>query len=216
MTTNEQKETKRLYDIQYRKKNKEIIAEHKRNWFINNPEKIKESRIRNKNGKKISDKKYAQANKIKLNMKKKEWALANPEKNREAKTKYFLKKLSTDVLFKLKHTITTSIRGSFKKNGFTKRSRTHEILGCTFEEFRTYLESKFEPWMNWSNYGNATGISSETNITWDIDHIIPISSAITETDIIRLNHYTNLQPLCSYTNRWVKKDIMHDGFPQLV
>ena len=25
-------------------------------------------------------------------------------------------------------------------------------------------------------------------------------------DIYKLNHYTNLQPLCSYTNRYIKKD----------
>ena len=29
---------------------------------------------------------------------------------------------------------------------------------------------------------------------------------ITEADIINLNHYTNLQPLCSYTNRNLKRD----------
>ena len=40
----------------------------------------------------------------------------------------------------------------------------------------------------------------------DIDHIIPLSSAKTEEDIIRLNHYTTLQPLCSYTNRYIKKN----------
>ena len=28
-----------------------------------------------------------------------------------------------------------------------------------------------------------------------MDHIIPISSAETEEDIYRLNHYTNFQPL---------------------
>ncbi len=216
MVTNGQKESKRLYDIQYREKNKEKIAEYKKNWVVNNPEKISESKIRNRNNKKISDKKYAKANIKKLNIKKKEWALANPEKIREAKTKYFLKKLSTDVLFKLKHTIATSIRGSFKKNGFTKRTRTYQILGCTFEEFRIYLESKFEPWMNWENYGNPNDGVYETNKTWDIDHIIPISSALTEKDIIRLNHYSNLQPLCSYLNRWIKKDIIYGDSHKLV
>jgi len=42
--------------------------------------------------------------------------------------------------------------------------------------------------------------------SWDIDHIIPTSTAKTEEDIIRLNHHTNLQPLCSYMNIIVKKD----------
>jgi hypothetical protein len=40
----------------------------------------------------------------------------------------------------------------------------------------------------------------------DIDHIIPISSVNSENDVIRLNHYTNLQPLCSKVNRDIKID----------
>ena len=46
----------------------------------------------------------------------------------------------------------------------------------------------------------------EVNKTWDIDHITPISSAETEDDVIKLNHFTNFQPLCSYTNRVIKRD----------
>ena len=57
--------------------------------------------------------------------------------------------------------------------------------------------------MTWDNYGLYNG---ELNCGWDIDHIIPLSSVNTEDDIIKLNHYTNLQPLCSYTNRVIKKD----------
>jgi hypothetical protein len=30
---------------------------------------------------------------------------------------------------------------------------------------------------------------------WQIDHIIPLLTAKTEEDVIRLSHYTNLQPL---------------------
>jgi len=44
------------------------------------------------------------------------------------------------------------------------------------------------------------------NITWDLDHIIPISSAQTEEDVYRLSHYTNLRPLCSFNNRWIKRN----------
>jgi len=55
----------------------------------------------------------------------------------------------------------------------------------------------------WENRGLYNG---ELNYGWDIDHIIPLSSALTEEKLIKLNHYTNLQPLCSYTNRYIKKD----------
>ena len=60
-----------------------------------------------------------------------------------------------------------------------------EILGCSFQEFKLHLESQFDEWMNWENQGTY----------WHMDHIIPISSAQTEEDVWRLNHYTNFQPL---------------------
>jgi hypothetical protein len=60
--------------------------------------------------------------------------------------------------------------------------------------------------MNWNNHGNPIDGIYTINKTWDIDHIIPLSSAKTEEDIIKLNHYTNLKPLCTYYNRFIKKD----------
>lgn len=96
-----------------------------------------------------------------------------------------------------------TIYDSFKNNGYKKSSKTESILGCSFDDFKLYLESKFEPWMTWENRGLYNG---ELKYGWDIDHIIPISSAESEDDVIRLNHYTNLQPLCSYTNRYIKRD----------
>jgi len=97
---------------------------------------------------------------------------------------------------------------SFKRKGYSKKTKTYDILGLTYEEFKLYLESKFESWMNWGNYGNPKDGILELSKTWDIDHIIPLSSAKTENDIIKLNHYTNLQPLCSHINRNIKRDII--------
>lgn len=57
--------------------------------------------------------------------------------------------------------------------------------------------------MDWNNYGKYNG---ELNYGWDIDHIIPMSTAKTENDVIRLNHLTNLQPLCGKINRDIKID----------
>ena len=90
-----------------------------------------------------------------------------------------------------------------KRKGYTKRSNTYKILGINYNEFLSYIESKFEPWMNWNNYGIYTG---ELNTGWDIDHIIPVSIAKSEEDIVKLNHYLNFQPLCSKINRDIKKN----------
>ena len=90
---------------------------------------------------------------------------------------------------------------SIKRKGYSKKTRTYEILGCSFEDFKLYLESKFESWMTWEIHGKYNG---EFNYGWDIDHIIPIDSALNEEDLIKLNHYSNLQPLCSKINRDIK------------
>ena len=93
---------------------------------------------------------------------------------------------------------------SFRRIGEQKSKKTQDILGCTFKEFREHIESLWEPWMSWDNRGNWNGVPTQRNTAWDIDHVIPLCTAITKADIVRLNHYTNLQPLCSYTNRYIK------------
>ena len=199
----EKKELKRLYDIEYRKRNKERIRLLKLEWIKNNPDKVLAAKKRNYEAKKKSDKEYAKKNVKKLNKKKKEWAESNKEKVKRAKYKYVQKKLRIDPLYKLKHSIGCAIRQSFKRKGFTKKSRTFDILGCTYEDFKQHIESQFEPWMNWDNYGKYK--KNTYNYGWDIDHIIPLKTALNEEDVIKLNHYTNLKPLCSYKNRDIKK-----------
>ena len=107
-----------------------------------------------------------------------------------------------DPLYKLSKNIRNLIYNYLKNNGYTKKSRSYEILGCSFEDFKKHIESQFEDWMNWDNYGLYNG---EECYGWDYDHIIPLSSCECEDDIYRLNHYSNFQPLCSYINRYVKK-----------
>ncbi len=142
---------------------------------------------------------YQINNKSKIKEKKKEYR----NKNKKEISLSYSKRRENDPLFKLRGNISTLIRKSLKFNNFSKKSKTFQILSCTIDEFKLHLESKFESWMSWENYGKYNG---ELNYGWDIDHIIPVSSAKTEKDIIKLNHYTNLQPLCSYTNRYVKRD----------
>ncbi len=125
------------------------------------------------------------------------------ENNREKRNRYLSERRKNDEIFRLTTNIRNLVINSFLNNGYEKKSKTEQILGCTFEEFKIYLESKFENWMNWSNRGLYNGTE---NYGWDIDHINPISSADKLEDIIKLNHYTNLQPLCSKINRDIKKN----------
>ena len=135
--------------------------------------------------------------------KKKEYYLLNREKIKENSRNREKYRKETDVIFRLENQISSSIRMSLKNFGYKKNSRTYEILGCSYEEFRLHIESKFEDWMNWDNHGKYTGNYNET---WQYDHIIPISSATTEEEILKLNHYTNFQPLCSKKNQIDKRN----------
>ena len=88
-------------------------------------------------------------------------------------------------------------------NNFHNCSNSKDGLKSSCKECRNYLESKFEDWMTWENYGKYDGSPKSG---WDIDHKIPLSSVNSEEGLISLNHYTNLQPLCGYINRNIKKD----------
>lgn len=120
------------------------------------------------------------------------------------RNKYIKERYQNDPLFRLTQKTRTIISNSLRKHNHRKISSTQDILGCTFEEFKQHLESQFEPWMNWNNMGGKN--VNEPNTCWEVDHIIPISSAKTEEDVVRLNHYTNLRPLCSYNNRFIKRN----------
>mgnify|MGYP000861198090 CR=1 FL=1 len=141
-------------------------------------------------------------NKESINKKCSEYRRKNRKKISMLQNNYIKNRSKVDVLYALTISIRGIISKTFRRSSFTKKSKTFDILGCTYQEFKLYLENKFESWMSWENRGLYNG---EINYGWDIDHIIPISSAKTEEEIIKLNHYTNLQPLCSKINRDIKR-----------
>jgi len=195
------KECKKLYDKKYRTANKSKISKVKNKHYQLNKidilNRIKQYSIEHYKIIKKYQKEYRLKNKNKCYKYQKEYRLKNKiRRNKLEKTRKEI-----DLLYKLKCNMRSMISNSFKRNGYNKKTKTYEILGCSFEEFKEHLESMFESWMNWDNRGLYNG---ELNYGWDIDHIIPLDTATCEVDIIRLNHYTNLQPLCSKVNRDVK------------
>lgn len=134
---------------------------------------------------------------------KREYLKKNKEKENKRKNEYVKNRRKYDFLYKLKLAIRKNISRAFSKKSINKTSNTQQILGCSYEEFKQHLESQFESWMNWDNYGKYD--KDKTKIGWDIDHKTPTSSALTEEELIKLNHYSNLQPLCSNYNRNIKK-----------
>lgn len=169
----------------YQEKNKQKVSLTSKKWKDNNKEKTKEY---NKN--------YKANNKSDIKEKGKLYRAENIEKERERDRRNKKKRLS-DPIFKMAKTIRDAIGRAFRKNNKIKSKNTISILGCSFEDFKLHIESQFEIWMTWDNFGSYL---TDGKRTWQIDHIVPISSAKTEEDIIRLNHYTNLRPLGSKEN----------------
>jgi tRNA nucleotidyltransferase/poly(A) polymerase len=157
---------------EYREKNKEKIKK----WYQENKEHLI----------KYSKKRYEEN---------KEYAKKYSKKYREENKKYYSEytkqRRNTEPLFKFSCNVRTLIGNSFKRgtNQFTKKAKSEKILCCTIEEFTLFIKSKFIEGMTLENYGQ-----------WHLDHIIPLDSAKSEEEIIKLNHYTNFQPLWAEEN----------------
>jgi len=119
-----------------------------------------------------------------------EWKEITKQKYRETRNKRFKMRWGNDELFSIRVRIRNLVRNTFRKSGHTKpEKRTEGILGCSYEELKNHLESQFVEGMSWDNRGD-----------WHIDHIIPLSSAVDKEGLLKLSHYTNLQPLWEKDN----------------
>lgn len=146
------------------------------------------------------------------------WSKTNIEKDRAYKKKYrdshkieglaYSKgRRGSDPQFKLignlRHRIWLALRGDIKSQ------RTIELLGCSIDQFKIYLESIWLPNMTWENYGVW---KKGSQMTWHIDHIRPCSSFdLTDSKQQKVCfHYSNMQPLWAIDNI-VKSDSYHKG-----
>lgn len=191
----------------YRKKDSSLKAskEYNKKYWLENADELKEKGkeryYENQEAYLLQKKEYFKLNKDKIRLKGKKYYINNKSDIINKNIEYNRRRKTIDPLYNFKCRIRTTISKTLM--GYKKSHRTEEILGISILEFFNYIESLFEPWMTWENRGLYNG---ELNYGWDIDHKIPLASAETEEDIIRLNHYTNLQPLCGYTNRYIKGD----------
>ena len=133
-------------------------------------------------------KSYLKLDREKKNTRQKEHYYLNHEKVREKSNARQRARRKEDPVFKLKCNLRTRLYVAVRKG---KPGSSVKDLGCTIEELRIHLESKFEENMSWDNYGK-----------WHIDHIKPLASfdlSIREELLIAC-HYTNLQPLWALDN----------------
>lgn len=194
----------------YLKNNKEHITERNKHYYEEHKEHLRQYsktfRNDNKDYYKNYMKEYRQEHKEDISNYNKKWLEDNKEHRRTYKRKYnkdnkeFVnsyrrlyekKRLETNTLYKLKQQLRHLIGRSFERRGYKKNSRTEKIIGCDYESFIKYLLE---------TYKNNYGVEYDNKEKVHIDHIIPLSKAKTEEDIIKLCHYTNLQLLKAKDN----------------
>jgi hypothetical protein len=127
-------------------KNRERLRAYKKIWYIQNKEKHKETGRR--------------------------WVRKNPKRSLEIKQRWQKKKgnqhrqnrLRNDPAYRIREYLRSRIRLALKE--CWKSGKTMELLGCSINFFRSYLETAFQPGMTWENYGKI----------WHVDHRRPCAS----------------------------------------
>ena len=117
----------------YRTECKDCKSSYIKEWRKENTEHIKSKRKEN----------YL-LNKDIINEKCKEYYSNNKESVIKGVLLRTKKRMKTDTQFNLTRKVRAMITDSFRNHGFSKSSNTAKILGCSFEDFKLYLENKFE------------------------------------------------------------------------
>jgi hypothetical protein len=168
------KECKNQQHKEHRIKNAEVIRIQRKAYRTANSEIIKEKK-----------KKHYQENKDQCNERHRQWRKETAEARRQVANKRYNERYRNDPKFH----ITTCLRKRLQKvvKGECKSAPTLELLGCSVDDLKEYLEFMFDDKMTWNNHGSY----------WHIDHILPCASFdLTDPEQQkRCFHYTNLQPL---------------------
>jgi chemotaxis protein histidine kinase CheA len=197
------KEDKKKQDKEWRENNKEYCKQYHAKYYSNNTEKSKEDhktwRKNNKEKMKEYDKNYREDNKEKIKEYKNNYRVENKEKikvfiknyraeNKEKINASYRIRRETDPLFKLRCNIGSNIRNCLKNQGYTKKTKTYNMLKCDYNFFMQWLNGIASNGYQYG-FGNL-----------NLDHVVPISLAETEEEILLLCHYSNYQLLNATEN----------------
>ena len=156
------KERKKEYQKEYYLKNKEQIQKQQKEYRLKTKEHIKEVSkeyySKNKEERSKQFKKYYSEN---IEKRKEYFKEYNSKlENQERRRNHVNNRYRTDINFRISKICRARILQALK--GLNKSASTMKLIGCTIDELRNHIESKFEPWMTWENQGSGG---------WDIDHI---------------------------------------------
>jgi len=134
-----------------------------------------------------------------------EWRKLNPEKfkdicktyrdkedYRDKQNKYRRERYEKDLGYKLEILYRNRVRFFIKSGIKNGKEKYEELLGCSWETLRIWLESNFTEGISWENYGTV----------WHIDHTMPCSIfdfTIEENRRLCFN-WSNLAPMLGEEN----------------
>lgn len=165
-------------------------SEYRKGWYAKNKDRLIKKACdfaKTDKGKEYNKKMY-QKHKDKKDKSRKAYN-QSPEGIKKRKD-YWIKK-TKDPSFRMAARLRNRIRKILKHKNINKIDKSFKLIGCSREDLKIYLESKFKDGMSWENYNK-----------WHIDHIIPCSSfdLTKEEEQRKCFHYTNLQPLWASDN----------------
>jgi hypothetical protein len=185
------KECKRTKVRKHYKENKDHKIAKVRKWQEENPEKYKKQQLKQRDSKTL-----------------KLWKENNQDKIQQYKEtnikKRKLKRLKEGVYYKdgewvkvkpkmtkIERRIASTFRDKIRRAIQLDRKSSFEILGCSFQELKYWLEKQFIEGMSWDNYGKV----------WEIDHKQGCATfdLTIEENQKKCFHYTNLRPLFKTT-----------------
>lgn len=141
----------------------------------------------------IKNKQYRANHKDRETCRSKAYYENNKHKIVKANTQRLQQRYRTDVLYRTRKLLAARLNSALRSKS-SKRLSILKYLGCSIQELKRYLESKFQPGMSWTNQGKGG---------WEIDHIIPFAKfdLTVEDNLYLVCHYTNLQPMWADENR---------------
>jgi hypothetical protein len=136
-------------------------------------------------------------------------ARESARRNREVGKRYQLMLKKTNPSYAMACRLRGRLRAALKQAGLNPnkphRKSTEELVGCSFGDLVTHIESKFTVGMDWDVFLNAgfSGIH--------IDHIMPCAAfdLTKEEEQRKCFHWSNLQPLWAVDN--LSKGARYEG-----
>jgi len=176
----------------YRIKNKKILVDKAKKYFIENKHIL--SKINKTRKEKINNNKQEHNKQVRTYMKK--YRIKNcdimreKQKNYRYENKEKIKEWNKQYYNKIKHIRAwrSILSNTLSRFGKHKEGRTIDLLGYSALDLKEHITSLFTDGMSWDNYGD-----------WHIDHIKPVSKFNKDTSMNVVNALSNLQPMWATT-----------------